>query len=105
MNPEPRPPLRAVSLRYDRARGDAPRVTARGDGELARAILAIARAHDVPVQEDPDLVALLAACDLGEEIPAELYHAVAELLVQLYRMNEAMTPGGEGRLAADEPAA
>lgn len=105
MSPEPKPPLRAVSLRYDRARSSAPRVTAKGDGELARAILAIARAHDVPVQEDPDLVALLAACDLGEEIPTELYHAVAELLVHLYRMNAAMAPGGEGRLAAGEAAA
>jgi flagellar biosynthesis protein len=95
-------PLRAVSLRYDRKRNAAPRVTAKGDGELARSILAIARAHDVPVQENPDLVALLGACDLGEEIPVELYHAVAELLAHLYRMNAELEPPVPGSLATGE---
>ena len=84
--PTPGRPL-AVALRYERRETDAPRVTAKGSGELAQRILELARAHDVPVREDPDLLELLAACDLGAEIPQELYHAVAELLAFLHRLN------------------
>ena len=77
----------AVALRHDRPSQAAPRVTAKGEGEVARRILELAARHDVPVREDRDLLELLAACDLGEEIPLELYHAVAELLAYLYRLN------------------
>jgi flagellar biosynthesis protein len=77
----------AVALRYERDEMPAPRVTAKGAGELAQRILALAREHDVPVREDPDLLELLAACDLGTEIPSELYHAVAELLAFFQRLN------------------
>ena len=79
----------AVALRYDRDAMPAPRVAAKGEGELARRILELAREHDVPVREDPDLLELLAACDLGAEIPGELYHAIAELLALLHRLNAA----------------
>ena len=83
---------RAVALRYDRSvhgpgAGDAPRVVARGRGLLAERILEAARRHGVPVREDPDLVQLLGACELGEEIPQELYAAVAQLLAWLYRVH------------------
>jgi flagellar biosynthesis protein len=80
-------PDRAVALKYDRTACTAPTVAARGTGELAERILALARANAVPVREDPDLLELLAACDLGAEIPAELYQAVAELLAFLHRLN------------------
>jgi len=79
---------RAVALRYDEGADAAPRVVAQGVGEAAEAILAAARDHDVPIQEDSELVGLLAACDLGAEIPLELYEAVAELLSWLYALNE-----------------
>ncbi len=46
--------------------------------------------HGIPVRSDPDLVALLAICQIGAEIPTELYTAVAELLVWLYRANHAL---------------
>ncbi len=69
---------RAVALRYD-GRG-APRVTATGSGATAERILAVARAHGVPLHEDPALAEALAAIPLGEEIPRELYVAVAEVL-------------------------
>ena len=81
-----RPP-KAVALRYDREQLPAPSVVAKGQGELARKILALAQEHDVPVRADADLLELLSACDLGQEIPAELYSAVAELLAYLYRLN------------------
>jgi flagellar biosynthesis protein len=89
MSTDPRVPERplAVALRYRRGEMPAPRVTAKGEGELARQILAQARAHGVPVREDPDLLELLGACELGAEIPSELYQAVAEVLAFLYRLN------------------
>ncbi len=78
----------AVALRYDEAREPAPRVVARGVGHVARRILEIAREQGIPVREDPDLVASLAALELGDLIPHELYPAVAEILAYIYRMNE-----------------
>jgi len=85
------PPLRAVALRYDGPAGAGahavPSVVAKGQARVAEALLDLARAHGVPVREDRDLVALLSACDLGAAIPAELYRAVAELLVWVQRAN------------------
>ena len=48
---------------------------------------ALVREHGIPVREDEDLVELLSGLDLGEEIPAELYEVVAEVLSYLYRLN------------------
>ena len=82
--------LRVVALRHDRERGRAaaaPSVVARGEGEVGRRILELARRHGVPVREDRDLLELLATCSLGDEIPTELFGAVAELLAYLYRLN------------------
>ena len=76
----------AVALRHERGTG-APRVTAKGTGEVARRITELAEQHGVPVERDADLLQLLAACELGEEIPEELYRTVAELLAFLYRLN------------------
>ncbi len=68
----------AVALHYD---GEgAPRVTAKGRGHVAEQILALAREHNVPIQQQPDLVRLLSKVDLGEEIPEALYVAVAEVI-------------------------
>jgi flagellar biosynthesis protein len=68
----------AVALHYDGQ--DAPRLTAKGQGPLAEEIIALAREHGIPLQEDRELTALLAQLDLGEAIPRELYLAVAEVL-------------------------
>lgn len=80
-------PSRAVALRYDRAQDGAPRVVAKGQGQLAERIVAVAREHGVPLYEDPHLAASLSALDLETEIPPELYRAVAEVLAFLYRLN------------------
>ena len=69
---------RAVALHYDGR--DAPRLTAKGQGAVADEIIALAREHGIPLQQDPELTALLAQLDLGETIPRELYLAVAEVL-------------------------
>lgn len=83
-SPSPRP-ARAVALRYE-GRG-APRVTAKGEGSVAERILALAQEHDIPLHEDAELVGLLARLDLGDEIPASLYIAVAEVLAFAYRLS------------------
>jgi flagellar biosynthesis protein len=86
----PDKPKKAVALRYDRARDDAPRVTAAGRGSVAETIIAAAREHGVPLHEDANLVDALAALDLDTTIPPELYRAVAEVLAFIYRLNGSM---------------
>ena len=84
---KPEKPTRAVALRYDRAKDGAPRVVAKGQGTVADNIIAVAREHGVPLHEDPNLAATLNALDLETEIPPELYRAVAEVLIFIYRLN------------------
>lgn len=64
----------------------APVVIAKGKGIMAEAIIACAKEAGVYVHESPELVTLLMQVDLDQHIPAELYRAVAELLVWLYKM-------------------
>jgi flagellar biosynthesis protein len=84
---KPEKPTKAVALRYHREKDGAPRVVAKGQGPVAENIIAIAREHGVALHEDPNLVATLSALDIDTEIPPELYRAVAEVLVFVYRMN------------------
>lgn len=77
---------KAVALSY-RDRDRAPVVSAKGEGTIAERILEIAREHDIHIHEDPDLVEALGALEINQEIPQELYQAVAEILAYLYRMN------------------
>lgn len=88
MNSDNDKPRKAVALFYD---GDtAPRLTAKGKEELAEKIIAIAREHNVPIREEPELVSLLSRLELGEEIPKELYVAVAELIAFAYMLKGKM---------------
>jgi flagellar biosynthesis protein len=83
----PRAPELAVGLAHWRESSGAPRVVAKGRGEVAARILAAAALAGVPVRRDRDLVQLLAAVDLGDEIPLEAYAAVAEVIAFLWRLN------------------
>lgn|GEM_PF-884925 len=85
----PMPPNRraAAAIGYNPDRDAAPRLLARGKGELADRIIALAREHNIPIKEDGDLIAVLAQLDLNREIPPELYRTIAELLVWVYRVN------------------
>jgi flagellar biosynthesis protein len=76
----------AVALRYDGV--NAPRVTAKGEGDVADRILQIAEAHGIPLHEDPALAALLSYVELGDEIPAQLYVAVAEVIAFAYYISD-----------------
>lgn len=71
-------PRQAIALSYDGA--NAPTLTAKGDDELAEAILAIAREHEVPIYENAELVKLLARLELGDAIPEALYRTIAEII-------------------------
>ncbi|PIR00997.1 MAG: flagellar biosynthesis protein FlhB [Nitrospinae bacterium CG11_big_fil_rev_8_21_14_0_20_45_15] len=77
----------AVTLKYDAQKNRAPQVTAKGKGDVAERIIALARENGVPVKEDPDLVAVLSQIDVGKDIPASLYKVVAELLAFVYTLN------------------
>jgi flagellar biosynthesis protein len=78
----------AAALRYARGKDTAPRLMAKGKGTVADRILEIARRNGIPIREDRELVQVLASLDLYREIPAELYKAVAEILVFLHSLNQ-----------------
>lgn len=83
----------AVALRYE-AHEDAPRVVAKGYGDIADAIIARAKEHDLPVHGEPELVRLLAQVDLDAHIPPSLYVAVAELLAWVYELEQVAVAQG-----------
>ena len=87
MKPPSTPPL-AAALQYDAKKDRAPKITAKGRGLIAEKIIALAKQHDIPIKEDPHLVQILYRLDLDEEIPTELYRAVAEVLAFVYSLNE-----------------
>jgi flagellar biosynthesis protein len=82
-----KPMKRAAALKYDQAKSMAPRVVAKGRGHMAEQIIQVARANNVPLHEDRNLANVLEAMELESQIPAELYRAVAEVLVFIYRLN------------------
>ncbi len=84
----PSPRKRVVALGYDRAKDEAPKVVATGQGPLAEQILKLARENGVPIKEDPVLATALATLDLEQTIPPELYAVVAEVLIYVWRVRE-----------------
>lgn len=84
-------PRQAIALSYDGK--SAPSLTAKGDDELAEAILAIAREYEVPIYENADLVRLLARLELGEAIPEQLYLCIAEIIAFAWYLKGKYPPG------------
>lgn len=82
---KPNPLDLAVALQYDGT--GAPKVTATGKGVIADKIIALAKEHDIPLYEEPELVKLLSAVELGSEIPENLYIAVAEIIAFAYQLS------------------
>lgn len=78
---------KAAALRYTHGKDTAPKLVAKGRGEVAKKILEIAKANNIPVHEDRELIEFLSALDLYQEIPPQLYKAVAEVLAFIYMMN------------------
>lgn len=86
----------AVALRYRYREDPAPVVLAKGADELARRIVTVAERYDITVLEEPVLArALYAEAELYQAIPSDLYEAVAEVMVYLYKL---------GRIQAGPPA-
>ena len=82
-----KPPRQAVALRYQEG-GAAPQVVAKGHGLVAEQIIARAREAGIYVHESRELVSLLVQLDLDQQIPPQLYRAVAEVLAWVYRLEE-----------------
>lgn len=79
----------AVALKYDADRSTAPMVVAKGQRLVAQRIREIAEEHNIPIVENVQLArALYASVEIGDEIPAELYQAVAEILAYVYRLSK-----------------
>lgn len=78
----------AAALRFNPAQDAAPRLVAKGRGELARKIVDTAKKHGRPVHSDPVLAAALMQLELLDEIPPRLYAAVAEVLAFVYSLDE-----------------
>ncbi len=78
---------KASTLRYRRGKDSAPTVVAKGRGLVAKKIISLARKNGVPIHEDRNLVEILSTIGLYEEIPTELYKAVAETLAYIHKMS------------------
>ena len=79
------PPDIAVALSYDG--NSAPRVTAKGRGQTAEQIIDLAKEHNIPLHTDVVLVNVLSKISLGDEIPRELYLAIAEVIAFAYLLS------------------
>jgi flagellar biosynthesis protein len=88
MDHPPKTPLKVIALRYQSQEDRAPKIAAKGHGYVAEHILETAKAHNIPVREDKNLVEILSRLDLEQEIPTEVYKAVAEILAFVYRLTQ-----------------
>ena len=78
----------AVALTYEPEKNDAPRLSAKGKGHIAQAIIDLARQNGIEVRQDADLAQLLSKLDIDMPIPLEAYAAVAEIISYIYRAND-----------------
>jgi flagellar biosynthesis protein len=85
---KPKPMKKAAALSYTPGVDIAPRVVAVGQGEIAEQILRVAEESGVPILEEQPVVQALSTLRPGEEIPVELYRAVAEVLAFVYRLKD-----------------
>ncbi len=84
----------AVAIRYSLDSAGAPMVVAKGKNYLAQRIKAKALEHEVPIVENAPLAqALYKSVDIGQEIPAHLFRAVAEILAYIFKLMHGRLPG------------
>jgi len=77
----------ALALKYDSSVMGAPKLLAKGAGEIAKRIRELAEKHDIPVVENKDLAqSIYSLVEIGQEIPPALYEAVAEVLAYIYKL-------------------
>lgn len=82
----------AIALQYDEG-SEAPKVIAKGKGIIAEKILEKAKEGKIPTQENEELALSLYDVDLGEDIPEELYHAVAQILMYIHDLDKLRDKG------------
>ena len=88
---------RAIGLKYEGGdKKNTPKVVAKGYGDLAEAIIAMAQETAILIHEDPYLSEVLATLDVGQDIPESLYYVIAELLAYSYVLQGKIPPGWEG---------
>jgi flagellar biosynthesis protein len=90
---------KAVAMAYDPDRHRAPQIVAKGLGQFAEVIIKIAREAGVHIREDRELVGFLMALDIGDEIPEEMYTAVAEILAFVYQLDKDKRKKAKGKKA------
>ena len=76
---------KAAALRYNSEKENAPKVVAKGKGEVAQNIIKIAELNNLPIKKDEDLIELLSKVEIDKEIPEAMYKAVAEVFSFIYR--------------------
>jgi len=84
--------LMAAALRYEQGKQKAPAVVAKGSGIVAEKIIEMAKSHGIPLQENSELVQVLIRLEINQEIPAELYQVVADILAMVYRASQQYHP-------------
>ena len=78
---------KAIALKYDIDKDNAPKISAKGKGETASNIIKIAKENDIPIKKDEDLIELLSQIDIDKEIPSSMYRAVAEIFSFIYDLS------------------
>ncbi len=78
---------KAVALKYDIDKDNAPKIVAKGKAETASNIIKIAKENNIPIKKDEDLLELLSQIDIDKEIPASMYKAVAEIFSFIYELS------------------
>jgi len=79
---------KAVALKYKVYEDNAPKILAKGKGEIAKKIIEKAKKYDVPLFQNETLANMLLDVDVGEEVPPQMYKAVVEVFVWLYKLEE-----------------
>jgi flagellar biosynthesis protein len=79
---------KAAALKYRHRVDRAPVLVAKGRGIIAERIIEVAKDHNIPLKRDPALIEVLSELEVDQEIPPELYRAVAEILAYVYKMTK-----------------
>lgn len=79
---------KAAALKYDSTKNNAPNLVAKGDRYIAEQIIDVAQKNNIPIKEDKDMIEILSKIEINQEIPNELYKAVAEVFSFVYKVSK-----------------
>ncbi len=79
---------KAVALKYKAYEENAPKVIAKGKGEIAKKIIEKANKYDIPIFQNETLADMLLSVEVDEEIPPKMYQAVVDVFIWLYKLEE-----------------